>query len=288
MIGADGRRLDARASDRAPATAVCGPARATRTLAVSVFEIGSALSQARHRLGLELAQVEQQTKLRAHYLRALEQEQFDQLPPGYRRSFLRSYATFLGLDADLLVDEYAARYETHEEPHATESVPRPVLRSRRRRPWGVLALGIVALVLAGVAAAVLLVYDRGNTNAQLGSPPTSTATQSTHARVTTAPHRKTTKRTTTPAKPKPRVVSVTITAVAGRCWVSVRKGSAQGPLAYEGTLEQGQTVNLRGSRYWARLGAPSALSLTVAGKAQTLPTHVSNVWIDAAGVSVAP
>jgi len=255
---------------------------------VSVFEIGSALTQARHRLGLELAQVEQRTKLRAHYLRALEQEQFDQLPPGYRRSFLRSYAAFLGLDADVLVEEYTARYEVREEPHAAEALARTVVRPRRRRPRGMLVLGLVVLALAGVAAAALLAHDRGGPNAQLGPPVTSTARQSTHAPATTAPHRTTTTVKTAPAKPKPRVVTITLTAVYGRCWVSVHKGSAQGPLAYEGTLEPGQTVNLRGSRYWARLGAPSALSLTVAGTAQTLPAQVSNVWIDAAGVRVAP
>ena len=67
------------------------------------------------------------------YLHALELDQFDQLPPGsYRRAFLRTYAGFLALDADLLVDEYVARYERHKSPHTAVPPPIPVGRQHRR------------------------------------------------------------------------------------------------------------------------------------------------------------
>lgn len=99
-----------------------------------VIEIGATLRQARVRRGLGLAEAAQGTKLREHYIHALEQDQFDQLPPGsYRRAFLRTYAAFLALDADLLVDEYAARYERHESRHAAAPTL-PVTRPGRRRP----------------------------------------------------------------------------------------------------------------------------------------------------------
>ncbi len=99
-----------------------------------MIEIGTTLTQARIRRGLALAEAAEGTRLREHYLHALEQDQFDQLPPGsYRRAFLRTYATFLALDADLLVDEYAARYERHESRH-TASPSLPDTRAGRRRP----------------------------------------------------------------------------------------------------------------------------------------------------------
>jgi cytoskeleton protein RodZ len=58
----------------------------------SVIEIGATLTQARVRRGLGIAEAANATRLREHYLHALEQDRFDELPPGsYRRAFLRTY-----------------------------------------------------------------------------------------------------------------------------------------------------------------------------------------------------
>ena len=76
-----------------------------------MFEIGNSLREARVRQGLDYSQVELATKIRAKYLRALEEEQFEILPTGtYIKGFMRSYADFLGLDGELYVDEYNSRY----------------------------------------------------------------------------------------------------------------------------------------------------------------------------------
>ena len=45
-----------------------------------MFEIGTSLREARLRQGLDFPELEQGTKIRAKYLRALEDEQFDVLP----------------------------------------------------------------------------------------------------------------------------------------------------------------------------------------------------------------
>ena len=45
-----------------------------------MFEIGSSLRQARQHRGLELADAERDTRIRAKYLGALEEERFDVLP----------------------------------------------------------------------------------------------------------------------------------------------------------------------------------------------------------------
>jgi cytoskeletal protein RodZ len=99
-----------------------------------VIEIGASLAEARVSRGVEIAEVAKETKLRAHYLHALEHEHFDELPPGsYRRAFLRTYATFLDLDADLLVDEYVARYERPRSRRTAAPPPFSVGPPRRRR-----------------------------------------------------------------------------------------------------------------------------------------------------------
>jgi len=54
---------------------------------------------------LELSEVERATRIRAKYLKALEDEGFDVLPAAaYAKGFLRTYADFLGLDAQRFVD----------------------------------------------------------------------------------------------------------------------------------------------------------------------------------------
>jgi cytoskeleton protein RodZ len=62
-----------------------------------MFEIGSSLRAARMRQRLELSQAERDTRIRAKYLGALEDERFDVLlGPAYTKGFLRSYADYLG------------------------------------------------------------------------------------------------------------------------------------------------------------------------------------------------
>ena len=60
---------------------------------------------------LDIADVEMRTKIRAKYLRALENEEFGMLPgPTFVKTFLRTYAEMLGLDPHVLVEEYRAHY----------------------------------------------------------------------------------------------------------------------------------------------------------------------------------
>ena len=81
-----------------------------------MFNIGSSLHEARTRQNLDLEEMEQRTKVRAKYLRLLEDERFDQLPGhAYTKGFLQVYADALGLDGRLYVEEYNSRYVTGED-----------------------------------------------------------------------------------------------------------------------------------------------------------------------------
>src|ERR687893_88794 len=96
-------------------------------------EIGATLREARMRQRIDITDMEVRTKIRAKYLRALENEEWDLLPgPTYVRSFLRTYADALGLDSRLLVEEFKLR---HDPLEAGELHPmrRPGQRERERR-----------------------------------------------------------------------------------------------------------------------------------------------------------
>ena len=67
--------------------------------------IGEALRSTRERRGLSIDQVAQDTRISPRFLEALEAEQFNELPaPVYVRGFLRSYANYLHIEAQPLLD----------------------------------------------------------------------------------------------------------------------------------------------------------------------------------------
>jgi len=127
--------------------------------------IGEVLKQARTRQGLEIREAEARTKIRIKYLRALEAEDWEVLPnPAYAKGFLRTYAQLLGLDAEVLVDEFRLRVAGSLEPENPLRVGEPVLEARRRpgdrppgrfRPAALVAVGLVAAL--GVLAVIGLV-----------------------------------------------------------------------------------------------------------------------------------
>src|SRR5918997_2685261 len=117
-------------------------------------EIGDQLRETRMRNRIDITEVEAATKIRAKYLRALENEEWELLPgPAFVKTFLRTYADYLGLDARNLVEEYRARYE---RPAAQELTPFGTniggRRARPRRPvfapWMAVVVGIAALIAA--------------------------------------------------------------------------------------------------------------------------------------------
>src|SRR3954453_1433451 len=92
-------------------------------------EIGATLREARMRARIDVSEIEATTKIRAKYLRALENEEWGLLPgPTFVKSFLRTYAEALGLDGKALVEEYRLPQE-----HPGDGLAEPIVHSRERR-----------------------------------------------------------------------------------------------------------------------------------------------------------
>jgi Helix-turn-helix domain len=133
-------------------------------------EIGATLREARMRARIDVSEIEAQTKIRAKYLRALENEEWDLLPgPTFVKSFLRTYATALGLDGRSLVEEYRLSYERPTEPE-------PIVASSRKMrvpssPGGPgSSRGYAALVAIVMIVIVLLIYGLLSGNGGGGGP----------------------------------------------------------------------------------------------------------------------
>jgi hypothetical protein len=115
-------------------------------------QVGQALREARTERGIELSEVERVTKIRIKFLLAMEEDRWDALPaPAYARGFLSTYARFLGLDDQALVDKYRRTAEGADRP---EPIPPQVLQPGRRRRGRLIKP--VAMLLAGLLAAAAL------------------------------------------------------------------------------------------------------------------------------------
>jgi hypothetical protein len=237
-----------------------------------VFEIGSSLREARSRRGLELAQVERDTRIRARYLSALEEERFDVLPaPAYARGFLRTYAEYLGLDGQRFLDEYNVHFAPAEDPVAPP--PTPIPRRRLKGRHQLLLFLPVAAVL-GLVAWQLAGSSGGNHRAAPAPAPAST-----HAKEPTAvPTPQTVRRA-------PRLLRIELRAAHGPCWLLVRLNSETGRVLYDRTLPQADSARFVARRLWIRIGAPWNLEATLDGKPLRLPGTTASVVVSPAGLA---
>ena len=245
-----------------------------------MFEIGNSLREARLRQGLDFPEIEQATKIRPKYLRALEDEQFDILPgQTYVKGFLRSYAEYLGLDGQLYVDEYNSRYI-----HVDEETP---LRARSTSSLGRAGprfeSSVVLVALAAIGILTLLVFAAW----RFGSNTPETAIPDFSAEPPAAQPK---------ARPKPRRTvgpraRLTLTGAFGDSWVEVHAASPAGKLLFQGTVEAGKSVRFGHERayrrYFVRMGRPGNLRLTVNGRVRELP-ETGPVYVTARRVTPAP
>jgi hypothetical protein len=248
-----------------------------------MLEIGESLRTERARAGLQLTDVEEATRIPLPFLKALEEERFERLPAGfYRRSYLREYATFLGLDAQRCVDEYEARFAPPDPDvvPALAPVERPSLRLRALLSPAVLVV-LAAAAIAGVG--IWRLASGGGSGAH--TPPAQ------HVAGARTPPATTPAATNVPPTPAVTKTSLTLSAARGSCWLLVRVGSASGPIAYERTLQPGAKVRFGLRRpLWITLGAPWNVEATIGGRSVTsdLPDGTGKVVARPAGIVNAP
>lgn len=241
-----------------------------------MFEIGSTLREARERRRVGLDQAEAETKIRARYLRALEEEDFVSLPgPTYVKGFLRTYADYLGLDGGLFVDEYNSRYGEPWRDYEPTYMRRRTSpgRSRRRQRES----NLILVALAGIVALALLVFV-ASTYPRRGGDAPPPAVPRTQATAVSPPINPALAQTTGTDASAPRPVIELIVRANAPAAVKIWRGAATtgkpvidtvlDPAAADG----GRTKRLRSRTGYTVVAAePRKLLVFVDGVPQPLP-----------------
>jgi cytoskeletal protein RodZ len=225
-----------------------------------VFDIGSSLREARMRQELDFATLEERTKIRPKYLRALEDEQFDILPaPTYVKGFLRSYAEALGLDGQPFVDEYNSRFAVGDDEIVVRARRMPV-QQRHNRPVRESRIAVVALAAIAVLTALVIAAWH------FGGPETETV-----------PGLQPGGQETAAVRPNARLVNLAVRAFAGDSWMEVRPGRVSRDPLYTGTLERGQKKTFTGRGLRLALRQPDNVLVRVNGRRVELPAGTAFV-----------
>lgn len=216
----------------------------------STLGIGQSLREARLARGATLEGVEAKTRIRTRYLRALENEHFDELPgEAYAKGFLRTYADHLGLDGQ----EYLAAYRARTRESEPAFIPRAQRPYEPPRTGPALAGAVAAVLLTALSLAAWRLGE----DAPVGPP-------------------------AAPAVVMPQAGVLAITS-EGISRLEVRLGNAQGRRLWAGTLRPGQRLRF-GLRkpIWLRARVPRRIRLAAGGSERRLPPGAATVLVRAA------
>lgn len=239
-------------------------------------ELGDALAAERRRAGRSIAEVEAATKIRGRLIEALEKGETDRLPsPAYVRGYILSYARYLEIPAEPLLDIHR-RESGVPIPGgggaADRSLKRPDQQVPRREELHLIPMRTALLIAGVIAAAALAIWgisrfvvaprDTGPTPLPVSPTETVTPGGSATAAVTA---------TVTPGvvdAPEPATTPTDATPVGAEfeLKVTVKKGQASwtivkvdGLRAYEGMMTDGDTKTwLVKSEASVGMGRPSA------------------------------
>lgn len=233
--------------------------------------VGEILSAERRRQGKSLADVVEGTKIRSRLLDSLEQGRYEDLPsPAYVKGYIQSYARYLEIPVDPLLDQYKRESVgihggTSPADRYLSQIPTEQLVPQRREAheiprnvWIAVAVGVVLVALVSCGIAQLF---NGGTGANTTPPPTATGDSSQSPGAT-------------------ETETVTTTGPGFKLRVSVRAGLASsakvivdGLEGFNGTLQGGDSREfLVTDRAEVTVGKPEAVVVTRDGEEVTLPS----------------
>lgn len=116
------------------------------------MSFGASLKRERELRGITLDEISRATKISVRLLGAIESDRFDILPEAvFRKSFIRSYAKYLGMNEEQVLQEYALEVQEDVAQPAPEVKPAPLQGAApARRLWPVVIILVFGFAAAGI------------------------------------------------------------------------------------------------------------------------------------------
>ncbi len=243
--------------------------------------LGAILSKARRDLGKSLIDAEAATRIRARHLDALEKGDYETLPsPAYVKGYIISYAKFLMIDPEPLVELY--ENETGTAPREPMSLPDQVIVPRSQSHQLPMR---TALAIVGVLAVLTLtIWGIGRLlsgpepTPPIPAIPDESTTPGAAEIATAVPGIEDPSQETSPDASEDEAADLPVSsftlqvriAADGASWLRV---TVDGLTAYEGTMTGGQSKEWEVTEEASiRIGRPSAVTVTRDGETVEIPS----------------
>ena len=139
--------------------------------------VGKTLKETREEKGITIEKASKETKIRKKYILALENDEFDKIPGQvYQKAFLKTYADFLGINKENILEEY--QLDQQLSGVEEESLGRSKRRSKKNKKatffnfvsritGKAMIIILIVLLLGGVVGYNLIIMDSDNGNNNL-------------------------------------------------------------------------------------------------------------------------
>ena len=238
--------------------------------------LGEELRAAREARNLSLSEVSERIHIRSVYLQSLEEEDWSAIAaPVYVRGFLRTYARFLGLEPEEVVQRFnaslpAAGYDADEPTGRAEArssgtgrAGRPTRRGPSIWLWVATAAAVVLVGFVGYDYYELQRDQSSGASVMETARPATTAAPTAPAAAETQAAGATREASTPVAAPSKAAANTVAVRLVQRSWLRV---AVDGAVPMEGTYPAGTERVFHGKTATVRAGNAAGVDVTVNGR----------------------